>query len=129
MAKRKEENDYDGIYSFVGGKMETSDMGILEGLKREKCEEIGEEIKIKIWPIFNTMNYFVKKDGSFMILPHYYARYESGEVKLNDEYEDYKWVEIEKLAEFEPKIPSVEPMVKNLLRIIEVIKEEELVEI
>ena len=129
LAKRKGENDYDGIYSFVGGKMEITDKGILEGLKREKNEEIGENIKIKIWSIFNTMNYFVKKDGSFMILPHYYARYESGEVQLNDEYEDYKWVEIEKLAEFEPKIPTVEPMIKNLLRLVEIIKEEELIEI
>jgi ADP-ribose pyrophosphatase YjhB (NUDIX family) len=129
LAKRKGENDYDGIYSFVGGKMETTDGGILEGLKREKNEEIGEDIKVKIWPTFNTMSYFVKKDGNFMILPHYYARYESGEVKLNDEYEDYKWVEVKKLTEFEPKIPTVEPMIKNLLRLVGMIKEEELTEI
>lgn len=31
------------------------------------------------------------------------------------------------LAEFEPKIPTVEPMVKSLLRLVEIIKEEELV--
>jgi len=127
LAKRKGENDFDGVYSFVGGKMETTDGGILEGLKREKNEEIGENIKIKIWPVFNTMNFFVKKDGSNMVLPHYYARYESGEIKLNEEYEDYKWVEVEKLSKFEPKIPTVELMVKNLLRLVEIIKEEELV--
>lgn len=45
MAKRKGKNDYDGTYSFVGGKMETSDNGILEGLKREKNEEIGRDNK------------------------------------------------------------------------------------
>jgi ADP-ribose pyrophosphatase YjhB (NUDIX family) len=129
LAKRKGENDFDGIYSFVGGKMEITDGGILEGLKREKNEEIGENIKIKIWPVFNTMNYFVKKDGSHMVLPHYYARYESGEIKLNDEYEDYKWVEVSKLADFEPKIETVELMVKNLLRLVSLIKEEDLVEI
>jgi len=87
---------------------------------------VGENFKIKIYPIFNTMNYFVKKDGSFMVLPHYYARYESGEVNLNEEYSDYKWVEVTKLAEFEPKIFSVELMVENLLRLVDLIKEEEL---
>jgi ADP-ribose pyrophosphatase YjhB (NUDIX family) len=129
LAKRKGENDYDGIYSFVGGKMEIIDGGILEGLKREKNEEIGNDIKIKIWPVFNTMNFFVKKDGSHMVLPHYYARYESGEIKLNEEYSDYKWVEVSKLADFELKIETVELMVKNLLRLVNSIKEEELVEI
>ena len=111
LARRKGENDFDGVY----------------GLKREKDEEVGENFKIKIYPIFNTMNYFIKKDGNFMVLPHYYARYESGEIKLNEEYSYYKWVEVEKLAEFEPKIPTVEIMAKNLLRLIKIIKEEELV--
>lgn len=127
LARRKGENDFDGVYSFIGGKMETTDGGILDGLKREKDEEVGENFKIKIYPIFNTMNYFIKKDGNFMVLPHYYARYESGEIKLNEEYSYYKWVEVEKLAEFEPKIPTVEIMAKNLLRLIKIIKEEELV--
>lgn len=127
LAKRVGEKDFDDTYTFIGGKMETSDDGILEGLKREKNEEMGENFKIKIYPVFNTMNFYIKKDGSHMVLPHYYARYESGEIKLNEEYSDYKWVEVEKLAEFEPKVETVEIMVKNLLRLVEVMKEEELV--
>jgi len=126
LAKRVGESDHNEMYSFIGGKMEITDGEILEGIKREKNEEVGEDFKIKIYPIFNTMNYFVKKDGSSMVLPHYYARYESGEVNLNEEYSDYKWVEVTKLAEFEPKIETVEIMVKNLLKLVEVIKEEEL---
>jgi len=126
LAKRVGESDHNEMYSFIGGKMEITDGGILEGIKREKNEEVGEGFKIKIYPIFNTMNYFVKKDGSYMVLPHYYARYESGEVILNEEYSDYKWVEVAELAEFEPKIETVEIMVKNLLKLVEIIKEEEL---
>ncbi len=126
LAKRVGESDHNETYSFIGGKMEITDGEILEGIKREKNEEVGENFKIKIYPTFNTMNYFVKKDGSSMVLPHYYARYESGEVNLNEEYSDYKWVEVAKLAEFEPKIETVEIMVKNLLKLVEVIKEEEL---
>ena len=129
LAKRRGENDYDGVYSFVGGKMEITDGGIVEGLRREKNEEIGEEVKIKIWPIFNTMNYFVKKDRTNMVLPHYYARWESGEINLSKEYSDYQWVEVNELSQFEPKIETVEPMVNNLLRLINLVKEEELIEI
>jgi ADP-ribose pyrophosphatase YjhB (NUDIX family) len=129
LAKRRGENDYDGVYSFVGGKMEITDEGIVEGLRREKNEEIGENIRIKIWPIFNTMNYFIKKDGTNMVLPHYYARYESGEVELNEEYSDYKWVEVEKIAEFEPKVSTIGLEIEKLLRLVDLIKEEELIEI
>ncbi len=127
LAKRIREKDFDGVFSFIGGKMEITDGGIVEGLKREKDEEMGENFKVKVYPVFNTMVYFVKADGSFMILPHYYARYESGEIKLNEEYSEYKWVEVAKLAEFEPKIFSVELMTKNLLKLVGLIKEEELV--
>jgi len=129
LARRKGENDYDGIYSFVGGKMEIDDGGLLEGLKREKDEEIGESIRIKIWPVFSSMNFFVKKDGTNMVLPHYYARYERGEIKLSEEYSDYRWVELDKLSSFGPKIETIDLVVKNLLRLIQVIDEEELVEI
>ena len=127
LAKRKGENDFDGIFSFIGGKMEITDGGIVEGLKREKDEEMGADFKVKVYPVFNAMVYFVKADGSFMVLPHYYARYESGEIKLNEEYSEYKWVEVAKLAEFEPKIFSVESMTKNLLRLAELTKEEDLI--
>jgi len=129
LARRKGENDYDGIYSFVGGKMEVTDGSLLEGLKREKDEEIGENIRIKIWPVFSSMNFFVKKDGTNMVLPHYYARYESGEVKLNEEYSDYQWVGLDELSSFGPKIETIDSVVKNLLRLIRVLDEEELMEI
>ena len=75
------------------------------------------------------MNYFIKKDGTNMVLPHYYARYESGEVILNEEYSDYKWVEVEKIAEFEPKVPTIGLEIEKLLRLVDLIKEEELIEI
>lgn len=129
LAKRKGENDFDGVYSFIGGKMEITDEGIVEGMKREKNEEVGEDVKIKVWPVFNSTLYYIKKNGDNMVLPHYYAKYESGEIKLNEEYSDYKWVKVGELKNFEPKVFSVEEMVKRLLLIMPLLKEEELVEI
>lgn len=61
LAKRKGEQDYDGTFSFIGGKIETSDGGIVGGIKREKNEEIGTKAKIQVaqMPVFNA--YFEKK--------------------------------------------------------------------
>ena len=36
LAKRKGENDFEGVYSFIGGKMETTDDSIIKGIQREK---------------------------------------------------------------------------------------------
>ncbi len=112
LAKRKGEADYDGTYSFVGGKMETSDESILAGMKREKDEEIGTSALINVIPseTFNLM--YRKKDGNSMILPHIASIYVSGDIKLNDEYSDYQWVSLDELEDFEPKIENVPELTK-----------------
>lgn len=121
LARRRGENDYDGVYSFVGGKMETSDVSLIEGMRREKCEEIGSEVKIKIYPDFNTMEYFIKKSGDYMVLPHYYAEYVSGEIiLLKEEYSDFKWILVKDLDSFEPKIGTILGVVKRLLKLSEI---------
>lgn len=117
LAKRKCENDYDGIFSFIGGKMETTDSSLVAGMKREKEEEVGSEFKIRIYPTYVVMVYFQKKDGNHMILPHYFAEYVSGKINLNDEYSEFKWVLVKKLDTFEPKIPSIPGVVASLLKI------------
>lgn len=127
LAKRKGENDLDGMYSFIGGKMETTDESIVAGMKREKDEEVGSNFKIKLYPIFNTTIYFLKKDGSTMVLPHYYCQHIEGEVVLNEEYSDYKWVPLNELENFEPKIANVESMIEKILRLKQLMKTEEFV--
>ena len=70
---------------------------------------------------------FIKKDGHKMIIPHYLAIHEGGEVKLSEEYSEYQWVEIGKLEQFEPKIPGIPEMVNRLLRLEKIAKEKEFV--
>lgn len=127
LAKRKGEADFDSIFSFIGGKMETSDESVIAGMKREKDEEVGVDFKIKLYPVFNSVVYFHKKDGSSMILPHYYAEHVMGEVKLNEEYSEYKWVLLDEIKNFEPKIATIPGMIDNLLRLKPLMKEEEFV--
>jgi hypothetical protein len=107
LCKRKGEADFDGTFSFIWGKMERSDGAIIEWLRREKNEEVGENFKIKIFPAFTTNEFFFKKDGNAMVLPHYYAIHESGDIVLNDEYSEYQRVPLTEIKDFEPKIYTI----------------------
>lgn len=107
LAQRKDEADYNGVYSFIGGKMETTDKSIIEGMKREKDEEIGKDARVKILPHESYNLLFRKKDGNSVILPHIAGIFQSGDITLSDEYSAYRWVPLTKLASFEPKIESI----------------------
>jgi len=123
LCKRKNEADYDGTFSFIGGKMEITDQSILAGLKREKDEEVGPNFKIKVFPTFTTNILFTKKDGSAMILPHIYAIHLEGEIQLSEEYSEYKWVKLDKIDKFEPKINTI-PDVLNKFALLKKIFSE-----
>lgn len=130
LAKRKGEDDYDGTFSYIGGKMETSDKSILEGLKREKNEEIGAEAKIKVYLLSTCNTLFTKKDGNQMILPFYLAHYIAGPIKLNEEeYSTYKWVPVKDFELFEPKIQNDVKVLKWALDLAKTVSEDDFVEI
>lgn len=126
LCKRKGENDYDGVYSFIGGKMETTDSDLVSAMQREKNEEVGKNFKVKLYQKFSNNLTFKKKSGDYMVLPHYLAKHVAGEVELSEEYSDYKWVEIEQLENFEPKINNIPESVKTLLKLEKIIEEEDL---
>ncbi len=127
LCKRKGEEDYNKIYTFIGGKMETTDKDIVVAMQREKNEEVGEGFKIELCPQFSINLSFQKKNGDFVILPHYYSRHLSGDVRLNEEYSNYKWVDIDSLSFFEPKIDNIPRVVKTLLKLKTIIKAEDLI--
>jgi 8-oxo-dGTP pyrophosphatase MutT (NUDIX family) len=126
LARRKGEADYDGTYSFVGGKAEVTDGGILEAITREKQEEIGRRALVLVAPYLSFNVYYTKKDGSAMILPHVYARYVSGEIDLSDEYSDYKWIPAAELDDFEPKIETISEAVLWAKKLRQIIADEDL---
>lgn len=115
LAKRKGEADFDGVYSFIGGKMEITDKSIFNGIYREKCEEIGENNTISIYLDLIHHELFTKKSGDVMILPHYICIFEEGEIELNEEYSDYKWFDIRSISEIENIIPTVVTIVEKFL--------------
>jgi hypothetical protein len=59
--------------------------------------------------------YYVKKNGKSMILPHFFSVYEEGNIIINDEYSEFNWVKVEDLENFEPKIDTIFGVVHKLL--------------
>jgi hypothetical protein len=96
-------------------------------LRREKNEEIGEDFKIKIFPAFTTNEFFFKKDGNAMVLPHYYAIYQSGDIVLNEEYSEYQRVPVADINSFEPKIYTIPGVLEKLALMKEIIATTEYV--
>lgn len=129
LAKRQGEEDFDKTYTFIGGKLETTDNSITDGIKREKDEEIGGVTKVKILPNETYNVLFRKKDGNSMILPHIAAIFINGEIILSDEYSDYKWVAIEELEDFKPKIENIPKLVKWAVSKISTATDDQLIEI
>lgn len=117
LCKRKWEADYDGVFSFIGGKMETTDDGIIAGLKREKDEEVGTQFKVQIFHTLSYNTFFRKKDGNAMILPHYLAIHVEWDIELNEEYSEYKWVAREELDHFSPMIPNIPEITEQLIKL------------
>ena len=129
LVKRKGEADFDGTFSFIGGKMETTDGGIINGLRREKTEEIGVEANLSVYPLVSYNEYYVKKNGSAMVLPHYFAVYHGGEIIINEEYSEYQWIKLSELSDFQPKIDTIEPAVRQILRIKNLAEQKDMVNI
>lgn len=117
LARRHGEADFDGTYSFIGGKMDTSDTDILDGLRREKNEEVGQAFTLQVYIDATHNLFFRKKDGNTMILPHYIARHIGGEIHLNtEEYSEFRWIKHTELDAFEPKIGTIKEAVAWALK-------------
>ena len=103
--------------------METTDENIIESLRREKNEEVGKDFKIEVFPFFTINVSFIKKDGNSMILPHFYAIYLDGDVQLNEEYSEFKWVRLDEISDFEPKINTIPDVLDKLAILKKVLSE------
>jgi len=129
LAKRENEKDLNGVFTFIGGKMEQTDGSILSGLKREKTEEVGVDFKINLNTKYSVNMYYEKKDGSKMILPHHYAYALGGDIRLSPEYAEYRWVPIVELDAFEPKVKTITQSVREMQALMKIEAPEDMVEI
>lgn len=130
LARRAGEADYDGAYTFIGGKTETTDGNLVAGLQREKNEEIGELAKLKVCYMMSCYQvWYTKKNGNSMVLPHHIAIYQGGDIKLNpNEYDDYKWVALEDVGAYD-QIATTPLAVQAALRYLPMLSDDDFVEI
>jgi len=130
LAKRRSEADYNGVFSFVGGKMENTDKSIIDGLKREKEEEIGASAKINIYTDSTYNVLFRKANGASMILPHYLAKYAGGDIQINnDEYSEFRWIDIKDINGFEPKIETIPQVLGWAVKLDKTLTQQDFVEL
>lgn len=96
---------YPGQWAIPGGGIDDGEK-MIEALRRELMEEVGLEVG-EVEPISFSDDVRVKlmKDGTrkklYMIHLIFDCKSLGDEVKINEEFDEYKWVTIEKLKEFD----------------------------
>lgn len=101
----------------------------MNGLQREKNEEVGENVVLRVATTMSYNAYYVKAGGQHMVLPHYYAEYVTGDIVLSKEYSEYVWVPTVDLDAFGPKVENIPEIVAWTVRIREILKDEDFTEI
>lgn len=87
----------DEKWDLPGGHFEKNDTDILESLKREVAEEIGESVDFEILEEISVE--LRKYKGEFKnVKAVYLAKYNLGKIKLSEEHSDFQWIS---LAEIE----------------------------
>ena len=114
---------FPGKWTVPGGGLEIDDyintpktttdhwyLAIENSLRREIKEEVNLEVG-KLKYLLDIA--FIRSDGIPVIILSYYCDYKSGEVKLNEENIDYKWVTYEEVKNYD--------LVEGLLQEIEMV--------
>jgi len=115
LCKRHGEEDFDGVFSFPGGKMDDADKTMEDGIKRELLEELGGDLNYDLRMNIAINKEYTRKDGEYMVLPHYLAIYKGGEIEINQqEYSDYTWVGLEEVDDINC-IPNIKEIAQELI--------------
>ncbi|MBN2479728.1 MAG: nucleoside triphosphatase NudI [Parachlamydiales bacterium] len=103
----KDKGAYPGKWALPGGGVEPQEK-MLDALKREIKEELGDELKItKISPFeFRdavALKHFADKTKKeiYMIFLIFDCLAENKSITLNDEFESYAWVKIDELKNYD----------------------------
>ena len=111
IAQRKKGKSLEFKWEFPGGKLEEGET-FEECLKRELLEEMGLEISVKEHFIDSTYEY----DFGTIILHSYWATCKSQHIPVVLEHEQYKWIEIKELSEYD-FAPADKPIIEEILKL------------
>lgn len=88
-----------GIYSFPGGRVEFGET-LHAALHREVAEETALKIEIAGFAAWREVVPGANGGGHYLVMS-FAARWRAGEPVLNEELDDYKWLEPEALGELQ----------------------------
>ena len=126
--RSKDRRAYPLLWTVPGGGMEVDDyintektnedcwyFSAEKTLKREVREEVNLEVDNLKYLLDLT---FIRPNGVPAFVLSYYCNYKSGEVELNDENIDYKWVSYEEAKDYElvPGLLGEIEMVDKILK-------------
>ena len=114
LKRSEKETAHPGLWGPVGGKLERQDLdeskitrmnydipnweeAIEKLLYREALEEAGLTVAD---PRYLTSVAFVRPDGVPVICPKFAVKYQSGEVKIASEFDDFAWVNAEEVRKY-----------------------------
>ena len=108
---------YPGQWGLVGGGIDSGEL-MEEGLKREVREEVGIEVdEIRPFWFFDDRREKVDKDGSLIDVYMIYLMFDclarSKNIKMNEEWIEYKWVEVEDLEKYDLNSASIKTFEKK----------------
>ncbi len=96
LKRRDDEIAYPGMYTFPGGKVENNDT-TEETLEKEALEEAN--LKLKPGKILLKDKSYLRPDGQTAKFFSYLCEVENpDEIKISEDFTDYKWVSIQDLA-------------------------------
>ena len=102
---------FPGQWGLPGGGIEEGETAEM-ALHRELQEEVGLEVK-QVQPLFFTDGLYQKlfPDGSqreiYMLFLLFSCQAASQEVRLNSEFEDYRWVKPEAVKDFDLNVETI----------------------
>lgn len=101
MIKRAKEPNK-GKWSIPGGRIELGE-SIHEAVKREVSEECN--IEVEILQLLGVADNIIRDEARRVryhyVLIDFLARYKAGEIKVQSDAEDYRWVTVEELSEMD----------------------------
>ena len=95
LKRRDDEIAYPGKYTFPGGKVENNDT-VGETLVKETLEETN--LKLKPGKILLKDKSFIRPDEQTVKVFSYLCEAKPDEVKISNDFTDYKWVDLSELS-------------------------------
>jgi ADP-ribose pyrophosphatase YjhB (NUDIX family) len=99
----------DGMWKFVGGRAERTDISLEEVAKREVMEEMGLEVAL-LRPLKPMM---VETDTKIVVLIHYLAT-RKNDIKPGADILDWGWFDVKNLPE--GCAPNIGPVIEEYLQ-------------